>query len=127
MKLVIDTNAYSGLNRGQNKPRQFITKDNTLYVPFVVIAELKAGFLLGNKLAINEELLADFLDQPNVTTLHSTYETTQIFADLFYALRKIGKPIGSNDIWIAALCVEHDLPLLTLDTDFRYINGLKLL
>ena len=127
MKLAIDTNAFSDLNRGYPDIKKFINKQNDLFVPFIVIAELRAGFLLGNKLAENESMLTEFLDQSNVTSLYPTDKTTQVFADIFTALRKAGKPIGTNDIWIAALCLQHDVPLLTKDNDFSNIVNLKLL
>jgi tRNA(fMet)-specific endonuclease VapC len=39
-------------------------------------------------------------------------------------LKRHGKPIPENDLWIAAICVEHDLPLATVDSHFDYVEGL---
>ncbi len=124
---VLDTNIFAALDRGDLAVRPYFNADTLLYVPFVVLAELRAGFLLGTKLQHNQANLAALLDQPNVEVLHTTDKTTRLFAQIFTGLRKIGKPINTNDMWIAALCIEHNLPLLTKDKDFAHISGLQLL
>jgi tRNA(fMet)-specific endonuclease VapC len=126
MKISIDTNAYSSANRGDEDTGVYFTTKNQLYVPIVVIGELKAGFEHGTQAQHNREKLDSFLSQVNTDILHVTEKTAQLYANIFAALRKIGCPINTNDIWIAALCIENDLPLLTKDQDFKYILGLKL-
>jgi len=83
------------------------------------LAELKAGFLGGSKVATNEGLLAQFLSGPNVEVLYADRETTDVYARLFQFLRGAGTPIPTNDLWIASLAVQHQLILLSRDEHFQ--------
>lgn len=127
LKLVIDTSAYSGFKKGDESLRPFITTQNNLFVPVIVLGELRSGFAAGSKQTENERSLQLFLSYPSVEVLFLTDETTKIMANLYAKLRKTGKMIGSNDLWIAALAIEHKLPLLTLDKDFSSIAGLEII
>ncbi len=115
MKFLLDTSAYSAFNRGDAKLKQYFNALDEILVPLIVIGELRAGFAAGTKCQQNEVLLRQFLDAPSVSSVSITDKSTQLFADVYLRLRKAGTPIGTNDIWIAALCLEHSLPLLTLD------------
>ena len=126
MTCVIDTVAYSAFNRGDKRLRKWFHVDNELIVPLVVVGELRAGFAAGSKTQENERLLQRFLDSPNVQTVTITDQTTRLFAKIFASLRKAGAPIGTNDMWIAAMSLERNKPLLTLDTDFANVVGLEL-
>ncbi len=126
MKFVLDTSAYSAFNRGDVRLRPWFSADREIITPLVVLGELRAGFATGNRRDENERLLQRFLDTPTVTTVTITDTTTRLFAATYLGLRQAGKPIGTNDIWIAALALEHDAPLLTLDADFSNITRLSL-
>lgn len=126
MKYTIDTSAYSAFNRGDTRLNQVFTPDNELFVPLIVLGELRAGFSCGNRKERNEELLLRFLARPNVSILVPSDKTTNEYASIFAYLRYIGRPCGTNDIWIAALAREHDLPLVTMDSDFHAIENLKI-
>jgi len=49
-----------------------------------------------------------------------------IYGAIWSDLRSKGLPIPTNDVWIAAQCLEHDFFLLTKDTHFRNISNLDL-
>lgn len=123
-KLVLDTSAYSGFNRGDKRLKQFFRTDNEIIVPLIVIGELRAGFSLGTRSEVNEDLLQKFLDSPNVCTITITDNTTRLFAVIFQQLKLAGTPINTNDVWIAALTLEHDGLLVTLDSDFNRVPDL---
>ncbi len=127
MTIVIDTSAFSAFGRG-NEARltPWFKPEHQIFMPLIVVGELRAGFAAGNKQRENEKLLQQFLDAPNVNTLIISDATTKIYAELFYKLRQAGTPVGTNDMWIAALALEHDTQLLTLDTDFNHVEGLLL-
>jgi tRNA(fMet)-specific endonuclease VapC len=122
--LILDTSAYSAFNRGDRRLKDFFSTSNQLLVPLVVIGELRAGFLLGTKAQENEALLQKLLDSANITTITLTDRTTVLFAAIFQRLRTAGTPINTNDMWIAALALEHDSLLLTLDSDFHRVPDL---
>ena len=124
MKYVIDTSAYSEFNRGQNDLERFINPKNEIYIPLIVIAELRAGFKVGSRERFNESLLSGLLNAPNVTVINLSEATTKHYARIYAQLCKGSRTLGANDIWIAALCLEHKLPLLTLDGDFNHVKNL---
>lgn len=125
--LVIDTNAYSDLRRGNPRIEKIINTTSTTYVPVIVVAELKAGFLSGNRADINMQELGKFLETPGTQVLQINGDTADHYAKLASYLKKNGTPIPINDIWIAALCVQYDLPLLTSDSDFKKLPQVKLI
>ncbi len=127
-KFVLDTNAYSVFFRGENPAlRPYFTARNHIVVPTVVVGELRAGFAAGNKQTFNDRNLKKFLSSPNVDVVTLSDQTTSHYARVFASLKRVGTPIGTNDMWIAAIAIEFDIPLLTLDTDFRRIPGLRLI
>lgn len=89
-----------------------------IYMPFVTLAELRAGFQCGQASHHNERVLARFLNSPRVRILFANDQTTHHYARLFRQLRDQGTPIPTNDLWIAALVVQHDLLLYTRDQHF---------
>jgi predicted nucleic acid-binding protein/ADP-ribose pyrophosphatase YjhB (NUDIX family) len=123
-KILIDTNAYSDLIRG-NEKIQVILDENKVYIPLIVIAELRPGFQFGSRKDQNEQILKAFLEKVEIITLN--LETTAEYAKIYANLRNAGNPIPTNDIWIAALCKQHELPLLTFDAHFRFVDGLEVI
>ncbi len=126
MSFTLDTSAYSAFNRGDKRLRKWFTSDNDIIVPIIVIGELRAGFVAGSKRKENEDLLQMFLDSPNVYVQSVTDKTTVLYSQVYLSLREKGKPIGTNDMWIAATALELDNQLLTLDADFFNIPDLIL-
>jgi tRNA(fMet)-specific endonuclease VapC len=94
-----------------------------IYVPVVVIAELKAGFQAGTKTLENEMILNAFIRKS--TVLEIDLLTAQHYANVMTSQREKGQPIPTNDIWIAAIALRHQLPLLTFDAHFRNIDALN--
>ncbi|NKB69806.1 MAG: PIN domain-containing protein [Candidatus Latescibacteria bacterium] len=92
-----------------------------IFLPFVVLAELRAGFLCGTQARQNESVLNRFLNRPRVSVLYPSEATTHQYAQLFFQLRRQGTPIPTSDIWIAALITEHNLTLFSRDRHFDYL------
>ena len=53
-------------------------------------------------------------------------QATNHYAAINLELRQTGKPIPTNDLWIAALCRQHDLPLLSRDRHFDAVSGIQI-
>lgn len=121
MRLALDTNAYSAAARGEPKTVALVRAADQLTVPFVVLAELRAGFAVGSAGRRNEAGLTRFLASSRVEVQYPDEQTTHHYASIFAQLRRQGTPIPTNDIWIAALVLQHDLVLLTDDTHFSNI------
>lgn len=126
MNLLIDTSAYSALQKGSLPIKKILENADQIYIPTIVIAELKAGFAFGNKKTMNEDLLDRFTSDPAVSVVNIDEATPDIFARLYAQLRNKGRPIGQNDLWIASLALQYQLPLLTLDGGFASIKQLEL-
>jgi len=118
MRILIDTNRYCDFCEGDSSALEVIQKATRLYLPFVVIAELRSGFLCGTQSRRNEKYLTMFLNSARVEALYPDENTTHHFAQIFAQLRLQGTPIPVNDIWIAALAVQHDLIVYSRDRHF---------
>jgi tRNA(fMet)-specific endonuclease VapC len=118
MKVLLDTNRYRDFCEGEKVAVDVIQRARFIYLPFVVLAELRSGFLCGTLARQNEKSLTIFLNSERVRVLLAGEETTHHFARIFAQLRLQGTPIPVNDIWIAALAVQHDLLLYSRDRHF---------
>lgn len=119
MNVLIDTNRYRDFCEGKPDALDIVQRASTLAMPFVVLAELRAGFLCGTLARGNEQILTRFLNSDRVNLLFPDEDTTHHFARIFAQLRHQGTPIPVNDIWIAALAIQHDLILFTRDSHFE--------
>jgi tRNA(fMet)-specific endonuclease VapC len=124
MNVLLDTNFYSAFCKGDEQAIRVIQQARKIYLPFAVLAELRAGFLCGTKARKNERTLTLFLNSVRVEVLYPDENTTHQFAAVFAQLRLLGKPIPTNDIWIAALVVQHDLILCSRDKHFDLLPQL---
>lgn len=118
MRILLDTSRYRDFSEGDKETLDVIQHAARLYIPFIVVAELRSGFLCGKKGRENEKYLTMFLNSERVDMLYPEENTTHHYAQIFAQLRMQGTPIPTNDIWIAALAVQHDLLLLSRDAHF---------
>ena len=119
MKILIDTNRYSDFAKGEKTAVEIFTTADRIFVPFVVVAELRAGFRSGTISRRNEAVLVRFLANERVEVLYADAQTTHIYAETYALLRRNGTPIPTNDLWIAALAIQHSLPLCSRDAHFE--------
>lgn len=124
MRIALDTNAYVAYFRSDPEIVQRVQESELVFLPFVVLGELRGGFLGGRQSEQNERHLAEFLNSPRVEPLFADEQTTHHFARLYLQLRKQGTPIPMNDLWIAALVVQHDLMLVARDRHFDHLPQL---
>lgn len=124
--ILLDTNAYTAFKRNQNQAVSIIKSVDIIAINSIILGELLGGFALGSKSEINSYELDKFLESPRVKILPIDEKTSEYYALIYCQLRKKGKPIPTNDIWIAATAIQHNLVLFTYDSDFRNIETLKL-
>lgn len=127
MRLALDKNRYVDFAKGDAAVAARLELAERVFVPFVVMAELRAGFAVGRRGAENERFFQRFLRKPGVEVLYASETTTRAYAELYRRLREQGTPIPTNDLWIAALVVEHGLTLFTRDPHFARLPQLDLL
>jgi len=119
MRLALDTNRYGDFVRGETSVVESVHSATAVFIPFIVLAELRGGFAVGNKSRDNEAILMRILHSPGVDVIYPDDATTHHYAALYHQLRRQGTPIPTNDMWIAALAVQHDLVLFSRDRHFE--------
>lgn len=121
MRIALDTNRYVDLCKGVEETKRLVATAEMVFLPFVVLAELRAGFALGRRAAENERVLRRFLLKDGVDVLFADDQTTLHYASVFRQLRLQGTPIPTNDIWISALVLQNNLALHDRDRHFDHL------
>jgi tRNA(fMet)-specific endonuclease VapC len=124
VRLLLDTSAYSELRRGHSEIVGLVRRAQRLYLSSIVVGELLFGFRLGTRFAANSAELEDLLAQPRVELLAVSYTTADRFSLIAAGLRRKGRALSNNDIWIAAHAMETGAELVSLDDDFGHVDGL---
>jgi tRNA(fMet)-specific endonuclease VapC len=118
MIIALDTNRYTDFCRDVPGVVDTLEQAERVYVPFVVLAELRAGFAVGKRGLDNERTLRRFLMEDGVHLIFADDTTTHHYASVYRQLRAQGTPIPTNDMWIAALVLQHNLVLYARDDHF---------
>ena len=126
MNVALDTNAYSDFLRGVPARVEIVRRADRIHLPLIVLGELRAGFAAGSREVENLATLQQFLASPRVSVLLPDETTAGHYARIFLQLRQQGAAIPTNDLWIAALVIQHGLELCSSDAHFRHVAGLRL-
>jgi tRNA(fMet)-specific endonuclease VapC len=121
--LILDTNALSAAADREPAALKMLALADRVAVPVIVLGEYRLGIAQSRHHATYEAWLRDWITA--VTVLDIEEETTQHYAAIGLALKKKGTPIPANDLWIAALCRQHELPLLSRDRHFDVVAGIQ--
>lgn len=124
--IVLDTNAYVRFLAGDVRVLDVLAKASRVHMSVFVLGELFAGFRLGQKEKENRQILERFLAKPTVHLLMATSETAEYFGLIMAALKKAGRPIPLNDVWVAAHALETGSILVTYDQHFSAVPGLRI-
>jgi tRNA(fMet)-specific endonuclease VapC len=124
MRLCLDTSAYSFAMRNHPGAVALVREADELILCPVAVGELFAGFARGRGEAANRAVFKEFLSSPRVRLAAITMDTGEFYAKVLNDLRTLGKPIPTNDIWIAACTMEQGAHLATADKHFRAVPGL---
>jgi tRNA(fMet)-specific endonuclease VapC len=124
VKLLLDTNAYTALFRGHEGVATRVRRAEQVLLSTIVAGELLFGFRNGTRFDANREELEGFLASPWVALLPVTLVTADRFGRIAAALRRKGRPLPTNDIWIAAHAMESGADLLSFDRHFEHVEGL---
>jgi tRNA(fMet)-specific endonuclease VapC len=120
--VILDTNALSAFIDGEPGVGEALRRQGRAAIPVVVLGEFRYGIAQSRRRASYEEWLESNL--PHFEVLPVTEDTAAAYAALRVALRRSGQPIPANDAWIAALAVQHRLPILSRDAHFDAVPGL---
>jgi len=125
--LLIDTNIYSYALNGNADVIKVLQRARKIAICAISIGELLSGFKAGSKEKKNRAELEEFLDSPRLQLLIIDEDTAEFYAEIQNGLKKKGRPIPTNDIWISATALQHGLKLYTNDQHFKYVPGFVLL
>lgn len=121
MNIALDTNRYVDFARGDAQVVDTLETAEAVFMPLIVLGELRAGFAVGLHGAVNEGFLRRFLLRPGVNVLIPDEQTTYHYGAIYRQLRHQGTPIPTNDMWISALVVQHGLLLCARDQHFDHL------
>lgn len=121
--MILDTTAVSALINGDTGVRDVLGDTGRHQLPVVVIGEYRYGLGMSRR----EDQLGKLMDrlESESDVLGVDAETARCYSKIKQALRVLGRLIPENDIWIAALAVQHRQPVVSRDAHFDYVKGLK--
>jgi tRNA(fMet)-specific endonuclease VapC len=120
--MILDTNALSAFADGVSPVVEQIAGADELHVPVIVLGEYGFGIATSRRRREYERWLARGRSFWNVLLL--VEDTATHYASIRQQLKSAGAPLPANDVWIAALARQHDLPVLSRDTLFDIVPGL---
>jgi tRNA(fMet)-specific endonuclease VapC len=121
--MILDTNALSAAADDDPGVVAALSRAEQMVLPVIVLGEYRHGIAQSRNRASYENWLAGLLHDCMVLDIQEP--TTHHYAEITLELKRKGKPIPTNDIWIAALCRQHALPLLSRDRHFDLVAGTK--
>ena len=122
--ILLDTNAYTAFKLSDQSILDIINHAEIIGMSPIVLGELLSGFDTGSKAKKNREELQQFLSSSRIRFYPITADTTNFYSQIYVSLKSKGKPIPTNDMWIAAQSMEHGCMLSTYDKHFKSIEGL---
>jgi tRNA(fMet)-specific endonuclease VapC len=122
-RLILDTNALSAAAEEHQGVARVLAGAQQLALPVVVIGEYRFGIAQSRYRARYRRWLDGLVADCRVLDVDE--QTTHHYAAIGMELRQVGKPIPTNDLWIAALCRQHRLPLLSRDRHFDVVSGVQ--
>ena len=126
-RLALDTTAYSQFQRGHAEAVARIDGAVFVGIPAITLGELETGFRLGRRYDANREGLEQFLRNTVVELIPVDDHVAQIYGEIVVALRRSGRPLPTNDIWIAACAASVGATVLTFDAHFAQIERVGVL
>ena len=124
MKILLDSNAYSEFMRGNHRARELVQDAEEILLSAIVVGEQLFGFRQGQRLEQNLKELRSFLDRPYVSFVPVGPVTADRYSRIMASLKARGRPIPTNDVWIAAHAMEMGADLVSADHHFAYVDGI---
>ena len=124
MRVLLDSNAYSDLQRANPEVEDIVRQADVVLLSAVIAGELLYGFRAGSQLDRNAAKLRAFLDREYVSFVDVGPVTAEHYGRIAASLRAKGRPIPTNDIWIAAHAMETGADLVSADGHFAHVDGI---
>jgi tRNA(fMet)-specific endonuclease VapC len=118
-----DTNAVIALLNGDMALRELMADSPRFLLSIVVLGELYHG-------AYNSKLFDENIARIDDLILTSTLvycdqATALEYGSIKMSLRRRGRPLPENDIWLSAIARQHGYVLLTRDRHFQEVERLN--
>lgn len=120
--MILDTNGLSALAEGEPTLEPVLRRAAQVAIPVIVLGEYRYGISQSRNHIHYEQWLAEYLSGFRILDVDE--QTTVFYSAVRRELKKAGTPIPSNDAWIAALCRQHSLPLVSRDRHFDTVSGI---
>ena len=124
MRVLLDSSAYVQLMRGRRRVSRIVRDAEEVLLSAVVLGELKYGFRRGSRFERNARRMRTFLDNPYVSVVRVGETTADRYSRIAASLRAKGRPIPTNDVWIAAHAMETGADLVSADRHFEHVDGI---
>jgi predicted nucleic acid-binding protein len=121
--VILDTNALSAVAEGETGATQQVSRAGQIAIPVIVLGEYRFGIAQSQRRREYERWLEELVTVSRVLDVNE--ETAIGYARIRVQLKETGTPIPSNDAWIAALGLQHSLPILSRDRHFDFVKGLQ--
>jgi tRNA(fMet)-specific endonuclease VapC len=121
--MIVDTNALSAAADADSSVLTILGRAEQMAIPVIVLGEYRYGISQSRNRASYEKWLTQLIQDCRMLNIDE--RTTQYYAEITLELKRLGRPIPTNDLWIAALCRQHALPLLSRDRHFDAVAGTK--
>jgi len=123
-RILLDTNGYAAFKKNDIHAVNALRAVEYIGLNVIVLGELLSGFKGALSETENKKELEQFLDSPRVHVLQLDEVTSEFYATIYWNLKRKGKPIPTNDMWVAASAMRHALSLFSYDEHFTNIEGL---
>ena len=121
--MILDTNALSAYLDRRPEAVEIVSKARDIAIPVIVAGEFAFGIAQSRHREAYERSLQRMLDR--CTVLDIGIETSRHYAAIRLELKAAGNPIPANDAWIAALSRQHSMPVMSRDSHFDFVGGLR--
>ena len=122
-RYLLDTSSAIALFAGDPGALDHLADAEAVFVPSIVLGELYYGARKSNQPEANLARIDDFA--ANAVILACDGDTARRYGQVKDRLRRQGQPLPENDIWIAAIAIQHGLALATRDNHFGEVEGLS--
>ena len=120
--MILDTNGLSAVADGESELEPILRKAAQVAIPVIVLGEYRYGISHSRNRVRYEQWMNEYL--PSFRILAVDEQTALSYSFIRTELRKAGTPIPSNDVWIAALCRQFSMPVVSRDRHFDAVPGL---
>ncbi|HWC18654.1 MAG TPA: type II toxin-antitoxin system VapC family toxin [Terriglobales bacterium] len=121
--MILDTNALSAVADEHTTITQVLANADQIELPVIVLGEYRYGITQSRHQAQYKRWLDSLISDCKVLDINEG--TSHYYAAINLELRQAGRPIPTNDLWIAALCRQYSLPLLSRDRHFDLVRGIR--